>query len=180
MPWLNVTNEQAELLRRVLDQFPQTAGNPRIRQDTERSYDDRQDFQAPEVYIALVPAAGIPALSASGTGVGAGDTPGSEECDIYQIVSGSLVAISGLNKTVYNLSDAEIAEGWITVIRDKFGKWIANVSGGGAVVDECEYGIDIAALLESTNPSYVIGVSAVGCLVKVPVLLCNQAATGTP
>lgn len=111
------------------------------------------DPPAPETYIALVGESGIPAATGdpyrlSGTGTDStldnieGDIPGSAECDIYRIVRGSLHPVF-LRKVVYNLSSSAVSQGWITVVRDKFGSWIAQVGGGsvelshGRIIDAC-------------------------------------------
>ena len=79
--------------------------------------------QAPEVYIAKVPDAGI-AASVSGV-------PGTATCTIYQLISGTLYLLS-LTETVYNVSDSDIPTGAVLVIRDKFGTWVAAAGGGGS------------------------------------------------
>lgn len=102
-----------------------------------RTSDVTDDPQAPDVYIAYPQeTTGIPALQdAVGTGTGTapeeGDIPGSGLCDIYRI-SGTEILDVGLSQTVYNLSDSDVPQGWLTVIRDKFGDWLL-VSGGGGL-----------------------------------------------
>ena len=100
---------------------------------------------APEVYIALPPSGGIPALqrtSSAGTGSGTAttaqewDTPGKATCQIYKIVEDSarvpnLIAISGLTKPVYNFSPSIVAQDWISIQRTKFGHWTPVVGGSG-------------------------------------------------
>lgn len=142
MPEYNVlTNDDFALLREMLRAFRDgRLGGSR----GDRSHLDI-DYMAPEVYIAKVPDAGIPGLTpASETGTATDqDHPGYAECDIYRILevngSPSLVEVGGFNKRVYNLSedtiDADVR--WITVLRSKFGQWLAAVSGspsgGGGV-----------------------------------------------
>lgn len=83
--------------------------------------------QAPEVYIARVPDAGIPALGEGNTGTASDDAPGSADCDIYKINDDDdLERVATLEKTVYNLSTKKIMERWVPVFRDKFGKWLAQ------------------------------------------------------
>lgn len=82
-------------------------------------------FQSPDIYVALPPSGGIPALTLAGSSPAAGDTPGSATCDIYRInSSGDLEAITGLDKTVYNFSLAKVQQWWIIVERSKQGKWV--------------------------------------------------------
>lgn len=89
--------------------------------------------QAPEVYVADVPAGGIPGLTLP-------DKPGSATCDIYKInvdVSPEvLVEVVDLSKTVYNLSTTDITEEWVQVTRSKFGAWLASIGGGGGTQSE--------------------------------------------
>ena len=87
------------------------------------------DPQSPEIYIALPPLAGIPALSKLGTGeaFGEGDTPGSADCDIYKIKSdGTIERVGSATQKVYNLSGLLIETDWIIIERTKFGFWIAT------------------------------------------------------
>lgn len=77
--------------------------------------------QAPEVYVARTPTAGIPALVAE-VGTGVNDEPGYADCVIYQLISGLLQATSG-TKRIYNLGAEVAGDAWIFVIRDKWGKW---------------------------------------------------------
>ncbi len=85
---------------------------------------------APEVYIAITPVDGIPAIDAF--------VPGSAECDVYRILLNEvgtadppetepgLELVDGVTRTVYNLTEsAIIGESWVLVVRDKFGSWIA-------------------------------------------------------
>lgn len=96
---------------------------------------ESEDHQSALHYIAYAPASGIPALAAesqagTGTVIGpGGDLPGSALCDIYKIVNGVLVG-AGFQKRVWNLTDSDIAGTWLTVTKDPFGSWIANVGGG--------------------------------------------------
>jgi len=113
-------------------------------QITDR-WDQGEDHQAPEVYVALPPADGIPGTDAvdnygdydpyTGYAEYENNLVGSAECDIYRIVrDGShwrLEEVSGLSKTVYNLTDSVISQAFIPIMRDKFGNWIAGSTGGG-------------------------------------------------
>lgn len=91
--------------------------------------------QAPETYIALVPEEGIPACEpAVGTGgpaFQAGDIPGYADCGIYRITNGALAYTRAI-KRVYNLTGSDITERWITVVRDKFGIWLAQTGGSSS------------------------------------------------
>ncbi len=99
------------------------------------------DSSAPEVYIALTPKNGIPAISGepgtgshvlhaeSGTGTGFRDYAGQNLCKLYQIgPSDSDPSIIPLGISVYvnNLSNSAISGGiFIPIMRDKSGSWLA-------------------------------------------------------
>jgi hypothetical protein len=126
-----------------------------------------------EVYIAKVPSGGIPALvPAAGTAAGEYDKPGFEVCDVYQVSyadSGTefeLTPISGLSYPVLNLQESEIAEGWILVVKEKGGKWVACVSGGdpnpdhwGVLQSDLAYGETTSVVLD-VDSTIVTGVKA--------------------
>lgn len=101
---------------------------------TEKSDDTHQ---APETYIALVDVGGIPALTGGAT-PGAGDVPGTAECNIYQIgIQGELTLITGLSRTVFNLTPNKIQSGWLLVTRDKWGRWVATTPGLVVKIGKC-------------------------------------------
>jgi hypothetical protein len=115
----------------------------------------------PEFFVALTPAGGIPALTHPGTGTGAkdGDIPGSAECVVHRLISlspsnptnenlqpfvGGSGSNLGLAKTVYNLTNSTIvADTWITVAKDKLGRWWATTGagtgGGGGTIPDWSY-----------------------------------------
>lgn len=135
MPQIPYFSEaEVAILREVVADKLNSRQNPPVRFGTENSWDEGEDHQAPETYIALAPEAGIPPLSPpSGTGsasFGSGDVPGSALCDIYQLARGVLLPID-YQQRVYNLSASTIEHGWILVTREKFGHWLAIVGGGG-------------------------------------------------
>lgn len=132
-----ISDADWEVLKRLV------AANQNLLQSSQRpltnnQFRDGDDSMAPEVYIALVPAAGIPGLDSATSGSGSdnppteGDRPGSASCNIYKIIDGQLRPIPGLTRTVYNLSESTIDSDWITVQREKFGTWLASVGGGGS------------------------------------------------
>lgn len=90
---------------------------------------------SPEVYIAKVPSAGIPALTLVGEAgtAGGNDQPGQANCDIYRIDISvdppELIGVDGLNKTVYNVYQNDITEPYVVIARSKFGRWLALPSG---------------------------------------------------
>jgi hypothetical protein len=88
---------------------------------------------APEVYIARAPSGGIPASD--------GTTPGSAICDVRYIGPDGKLYLVGTSQTVYNVTDTAVdSSDDVSVHRDKFGKWIASVLGGGGSVPVPSFG----------------------------------------
>lgn len=93
---------------------------------------------APEVYIALTPGDGIPALNRGGTtGTGSteanDDVPGYADCQVYKLdttgATPDFMEVSGLVRNVYNLGTAAVPGGtWVLAHRDKFGHWFVSSS----------------------------------------------------
>lgn len=131
--------------------------------------DTEMDYQAPEVYIALPPIDGIPALDKgneiAGTGSGERDVPGSAVCDIYQTIIHpttklpELWPVPDFTKLVYNLSGEDIAQDWVVIKRTKFGRWVVEPSGSQCdfvafIIDEadCETGTATVTITHRTCP----------------------------
>lgn len=141
--------------------------------------------QASDVYVAKPPSSGIPPRV---------DTkPGKATCDIYKIdKQDDLVAIPGLTKVVYNLSNTWIQSDYVSVEKLKSGKWVAGVEGGlgstgtgtgtstGDTCVEVLAGIYLDRIppTVATQVDYVLGISQDGCLVKIPLEICPET-TGT-
>ncbi len=107
--------ELKTLLATVRNQRKNPANRPAVVAD--------EYTQAPEVYVALVPAGGIPARS--------GTTLGSADCQLYRSLNGVLDEMTGVTRFVYNLSTTAIAAAsWLLIERDKWGAWYPT-----AVVD---------------------------------------------
>jgi hypothetical protein len=125
-----VLDEQGvELIHSIAEDYLRRRHNPPVR--------DQKDwfYKTQDVYVALVPDAGIPATNVY--------LVGSALCYIYQItnnIPAGLVPIGGNHKElVYNLnlfpicSDHQSSTGtgtsgtpsFIPIVRDKFGKWLA-------------------------------------------------------
>lgn len=153
---------------------------------------DEEASQAPEVYVAYVPTAGIAALSAgdytTGTGTGtrlADDVPPSTVCDIYQVVRGDTVSLAPIARSepIYNVYNTAVAgDQWVLVVREKFGSWqvIPPPSGGeedcvSAVIDQTGAvgtwdGSDVISLpLEDTvGVINVVAIEYIGTTVTAP------------
>jgi hypothetical protein len=134
---LTASKEELELLREM------AAAYKRRREFASR-FVDEQDLPSPEVYVALTPTAGIPAISAPGTATATDFPsllePGYAECAIYRVaedaVDGQLQVylepIYNLTKRVYNVSTNAI-EGskYVLATKDKCGIWHATAPGSG-------------------------------------------------
>ncbi|MDB4786225.1 hypothetical protein OAG36_00675 [bacterium] len=143
MPLVDFSSEQLRQLRKVIRSELTTLSNTPHLPDTVEN-----DHQAPEVYVALVPSAGIDAVDYVGTGTGTstgtelqvasskGDTPSSVECDIFFLdLNLETLVSTGKTETVYNLQGARLTgPQWISVHRDKFGRWYA-ITGGDTTCD---------------------------------------------
>lgn len=114
------------LLQNLLDRERRRGVQPQIKQDSERSFDSGDASTSREIYLALSPAIGIPALT--------GFTPGKGECVVYRLdqETETLEEAPRESITVYNLGEEAIpASVFIGVWRDKFGTWFAEGSGTG-------------------------------------------------
>lgn len=132
-----ITDEDWNILKKLVEQNRNQLQSPITRPTANSQFMDGDDSMAPEVYIALPPADGIPGLDSITVGSGTdnppaeGDRPGHAECNIYRIVDGELKLVSGLTRTVYNLSESTIEQDWILIERDKFGTWVPVVGSRG-------------------------------------------------
>lgn len=142
MPNFVLSESDVKIIQRLVDQAKNVPINSQIATDTERSFDEAEDHQAPETYIALPPVNGIPGNSVAYSGSGLENTPGSAECDIYQIVykAGEMILkpVVNLRRTVYNVGSVGIAQDWIPVSRDKYGRWLV-IAAAGAVNESIDY-----------------------------------------
>lgn len=132
-----LSENDREALKRFMDR---TKGG---RINSGRDWEEENDHQAPEVYVARTPTGGIPQLdegSGVGTGTSATDSPGRANCDIYRVKRygdvPELEDVPNFSKLVYNLAgDLIPGNQWVIVVRDKYGDWFvvnANASGNGS------------------------------------------------
>ena len=89
MPRVSLTEDDVAVLKNLIQQVRSGRVNPVNR--PPRFAKQSVVHQAPDVYVALVPRGGIPALKVGGAGTGSGsfgpgDSPGYAWCDIYQII----------------------------------------------------------------------------------------------
>jgi|SRR5579884_116424 hypothetical protein len=106
------------------------------------------DNTAPEVYAALTPSGGIPAINFEGTGTGSGNCPGSAVCEIYRFLNPTTTCDllpQKFSKTVHNLGSAIPGHSWILVTRDKYGTWwaVPTAVGGSSTLrySRASYGL---------------------------------------
>ena len=143
-----LSTQDVAILQQLISIHKGQLANTPSRPPTERSWDEAEDHQAPEVFIAKPQTSGgIPRLLPAGTGTGtdqfgttesgsAYDEPGKAECDIYKILTDSvsgdpeLHQMTPFKQVVYNLSSTDLNQEWILIIRTKSGKWIASPTGG--------------------------------------------------
>ena len=192
MPKL-ITDADERLLQETISYVRSLRQNSPRQSGPDRSFNEGEDHQAPEVYIALPPSEGIPALgdvAMTGTGTGSGTVnppplPGSAECQFYEIaydpIDGDyLQEIPELIHTVYNISSA-VVTGWIIAVRDKSGKWVAVSPGAGTDEDtgtECESPYECIEVV--TNVSWDESTCEMTVTREsICVLKCTIADTGT-
>lgn len=128
---LALSDADLRLLEQVLGKVRRQSQTTHGREDISAEAD--LTVQAPEIYVARVPADGISGLTI--VEEGAADQPGEADCDIYRLDAAvnppALEEVEGLSRAVYNLATTAIAGNtWVLITRDKFGQWY--VAGQGA------------------------------------------------
>lgn len=145
MPVMFLTEEDAELLKEVIRDRKAGRVNGASKSKQDSGYRENTDHQAPEVYAALAPAGGIPAR--------VGTTPGSADCEIYQVSGGVLKAVYEFAQTVYNINTTSVTGAtYLAVTRDKYGTWLAGPGGGG---DTLRHGI-VREICDQDCNTYVV------------------------
>ena len=131
-----LTDREVALLQRILDIHRSELGNVPSRPPTERSFDEGEDHQAPEVYVAKPrDEEGLNGLTTPpGTAEDDYDIAGKGQCDIYRISTRDpgvpeLVPIEGLQKTVYNIGQQAMPQDWMIALRSKGGPWLGIPTG---------------------------------------------------
>lgn len=125
-----LTEEDRNALRELLDRELRGRRHGRSRYSLPE-----ETSQSPDVYVAHIPPAGIPAIDVgvtTGTGSWNDDTPSSAECGIYRLVeSGGTYDLKpiGITRKVYNIANSAVQGNiWAIVQRDKFGTWYTSVA----------------------------------------------------
>lgn len=125
-----LTDADVELLQEMIRLHQNKRHNPAL-----RPFDEEPNLQPPEVYVALAPMGGIPALTGAGTDIDATATI----CEIYKLSAvsgpgtdpGFPLVDAGFTQPVYNLFNAVPANSWVLVEKDKYGTWWVSTSAGG-------------------------------------------------
>ena len=153
------SRDDVRLIQRMLDRERRQTINAQPMQITDR-WDQGEDHQAPEVYIARpLTSLGVPGLSV-GDGYADYDypvdsygdyfdrdqVPGSALCGIYKLVrsvgsrsfENELVA-TGRVERVYNVSTSSLTQDYFPIARDKFGKWLSLSAGGGGSNESIDF-----------------------------------------
>lgn len=168
------TDEEMRLLARVIEREKKSIVNTPSRPSQDRSYDENQDWLAPEVYIAK-PNSEISARRVgTGTGLRSNDIAGFGNADVYRIVldddgNPRLVTAFESNRRIHNLSDNAITLGFITILRDKYGNWIALPLSAGTQI--------VRFVVDSVMDDTVDGLTAALCTVLSKT--CGIGVTGT-
>lgn len=126
-----LTESDRRKLAEVVDYVDSMRRNVKLRSQ------DATPSQAAEVYVALTPAAGIPAMVVGGVST---DNPPKATCAIYQILpdekagtANRMMPVTYSSVDVYNVTSSAIAGSiWVLAVKDKYGNWVvAGVAGTG-------------------------------------------------
>jgi len=143
---LFLTPKERDLLQRIINQVQSGRHNPSRRPSgTSSQWTDREDHQAPEVYIAkpqtgvVIKPIRLKPTSTSGEAI----TIDYGLCDVYALganVNADVIISDNvtvdldryqldpieLDAVVYNLSRRSVVNEMVVVYRDKYGKWVFN------------------------------------------------------
>lgn len=126
--WLPSDDDRI-LIQELLDERKRQSLNAPLEKEQDRP------SSSPEVYVCKPPPNGIPPLTIRMPYYP--DIPGQADCDIYRIDINistgdpELIEVSNVSRTVYNVSLSWIDTPYKIINRDKFGKWVAEFTGGG-------------------------------------------------
>lgn len=155
----------------------------RERKNLDRPIDETTSQKSPDVFIARVPDAGIPALSLVGTAgtEGGEDTAGSATCDIYRVATDGSLEAYERQKEVFNVHSTAVGGDYTVVIKSKSGTYLVP---SGAAISTCVdddgtgtgvcctlVGVDVDSLpvIDAGEAAYVLGLDVNGCLVRLEI-----------
>jgi len=157
------SDEEMAMLSRVIRREKQSIQNPRSRPPQDRSYDENQDWLAPEVYVARILATIDPLEPGAGTGTGSNDHLGYGRADIYRIVTGSatrpyLTKALATDQRVYNITTSPLTvDDYKVVVRDKYGHWVVLALGNIPVYARFRIGTEASSPGTGTGTDVVSG-----------------------
>lgn len=134
-----LSTDDLAILKDVIARVRGTNTHPPSRPPTERSWDEAEDHQAPETFIAKpVEEDGIIEFDDSS----GENRPGWAQCNIYRIdrtTDPPTLHETGVVRRVWNVSRSRIeSEEFIVVVRDKYGNYMAPTGGGGGNIVRVE------------------------------------------
>ena len=154
------SDDDVRILRRVVDDVR----NRRVNTEN-RPHEDADEPPAPDVYVAMIPAGGIPARI--------GLTTRSAVCDVYWKAPGGVLSLMGFTREVFNVGAAPAPGGTpMLVRRDKSGTWW--VDAGSAKDLGTLTCVKVADLCTGTNRWFNLPAAW-----ENPVSCCEHPSTGT-
>lgn len=152
-----LTPSDVAVLRRLLAREARAPRGEGAARDSTAGNLEHHDTSGPDVYVARVPAGGVPALAENqlrwtGTGTlthaGTGtelledDVPGWAYCTVWKAVwlagRPRLLPVFAEPKRVLNVSTSAVpGDTWVVIKLDRRGDWYAEAGGGGGALDVC-------------------------------------------
>ncbi len=175
MPSAYFLNEKdRDTLQALLAWWKEQSANTRNR--PARPDDDT--LFTPETYVAFTPSGGIDPLSLA-TGLSIEDTPGSADCDIYQLVGGvgGQLEPAGFAQRVFNLdaSTGVPGDSWVLATRDKYGTWfVAEAPFSSGTTDEL-----VKNSATDTTANYLVDKLVVAAATTTDIVTISMV-TGSP
>ncbi len=128
-----LSEQDIAVLKEIIGRVKGLQINTPSRPQQERMFTEGADHQAPEVYIAKIPAEGIDGLTDNAEP--ADDNPGrTNDCQFYRIVENldgtpELREVEGMTRNVHNVGTGSVTGGYAPVLRTKGGRWVIASAG---------------------------------------------------
>ena len=128
-----LSEQDIAVLKEIIGRVKGLQINTPSRPQQERMFTEGADHQAPEVYIAKIPAEGIDGLTDNAEP--ADDNPGrTNDCQFYRIVENldgtpELREVGGMTRNVHNVGTGSVTGGYAPVLRTKGGRWVIASAG---------------------------------------------------